>query len=55
VWNYSAAFAAHAGLWAGEAAWARRTFIGFLNHATPLYRGLRPLVGSEVLRDAIAL
>lgn len=37
LWTYNAGFAAHAYLWAGEAEWARRTFHGFLNHATPLW------------------
>jgi hypothetical protein len=48
VWNYNAAFVAHVYLWAGAADWARRTFHGFLNHATPLYcwREEQPLRGS---------
>ena len=48
LWNYGAAFAAHAYLWAGEAQWARSTFTGFLNHATPLYcwREEQPIRGS---------
>ncbi len=37
VWNYGASFAAHVYLWAGLHGWARRTFAGFLNHASPLY------------------
>jgi hypothetical protein len=37
LWTYNAAFASHAYLWAGETEWARRTFHGFLNHATPLW------------------
>lgn len=37
LWNYNAAFVAHAALWAGDLDYARRTFHGFLNHATPLY------------------
>ena len=37
VWNYNAAFVAHVYLWAGLSDWARRTFHGFLNHATSLY------------------
>jgi hypothetical protein len=37
VWNYSASFAAHVYLWAGLYDWARSTFAGFLNHASPLY------------------
>ena len=48
VWNYDAAFAAHVYLWAGLADWARRTFVGFLNHASPLYcwREEQPTRGS---------
>jgi hypothetical protein len=37
LWNYNASFAAHVYLWAGLCDLARRTFIGFLNHASPLY------------------
>lgn len=37
LWTYDAAFAAHVYLWAGLTDWARRTFYGFLNHASPLY------------------
>jgi hypothetical protein len=37
LWTYNAGFACHAYLWAGEADWGRRTFHGFLNHATPLW------------------
>ncbi len=37
LWNYDAAFCAHACLWAGERDYALSTFHGFLNHATPLY------------------
>ena len=37
LWTYNAPFAAHAALWAGNAAWAGRAFTGFLNHATRLY------------------
>jgi hypothetical protein len=37
LWNYSAAFVAHVYLWAGLADWARKTFVGFLNHASPLH------------------
>ncbi len=50
LWTYNAAFAAHAYLWAGEHEWARRTFHGFLNHASPLYcwREEQPLRGSLV-------
>ncbi len=48
VWNYAAAFVAHVYLWAGLEDWARTTFAGFLNHATPLYcwREEQPLRGS---------
>ena len=48
LWNYNAAFVAHVYLWAGVYEWARRTFIGFLNHATPLYcwREEQPLQGT---------
>jgi hypothetical protein len=50
LWTYNAPFAAHAYLWSGETAWARRTFHGFLNHASPLYcwREEQPLRGSAV-------
>jgi hypothetical protein len=50
VWNYNAAFVAHVYLWAGVYDWARQTFIGFLNHATPLYcwREEQPLQGTLV-------
>lgn len=49
LWTYNAAFVAHAYLWSGERAWARRTFHGFLNHASPLYcwREEQPLRGSN--------
>jgi hypothetical protein len=48
VWNYNAAFVAHVYLCAGLPDWARLTFHGFLNHATPLYcwREEQPLHGS---------
>jgi hypothetical protein len=48
VWNYNAGFVAHVYLWAGLADWARSTFTGFLNHASPLYcwREEQPLRGS---------
>jgi len=48
TWNYAAAFVAHVYLWAGLEDWARTTFTGFLNHATPLYcwREEQPLKGS---------
>jgi hypothetical protein len=50
TWNYAAAFVAHVYLWAGLEDWARTTFTGFLNHATPLYcwREEQPLKGSLV-------
>lgn len=52
LWTYNAAFVAHAYLWAGLQDWARSTFHGFLNHATPLYcwREEQPLRGSLVAR-----
>jgi hypothetical protein len=48
VWNYNAGFVAHVYLWAGLPDWARMTFAGFLNHATPLYcwREEQPVRGS---------
>jgi hypothetical protein len=48
VWNYNAGFVAHVYLWAGMPDWARLTFNGFLNHATPLYcwREEQPTRGS---------
>jgi len=50
IWNYDAAFVAHVYLWAGVNDWARRTFTGFLNHASPLYcwREEQPVRGSLV-------
>lgn len=50
LWVYNAAFVAHVYLWAGLADWARLTFHGFLNHASPLYcwREEQPLRGSAV-------
>ena len=50
IWNYKAPFVSHVYLWAGVADWARRTFTGFLNHATPLYcwREEQPTRGSLV-------
>ncbi|HEY3443256.1 MAG TPA: hypothetical protein VGK29_21035 [Paludibaculum sp.] len=50
LWTYNAAFAAHAYLWAGDLVWARQTFVGFLNHASPLYcwREEQPVRGSSV-------
>jgi len=52
LWTYNAPFVSHVYLWAGEADWARRTFVGFLNHASPLYcwREEQPLRGSLVCR-----
>jgi hypothetical protein len=48
AWNYNAAFVAEVYLWAGLTGWARSTFHGFLNHATPAYcwREEQPLKGS---------
>ncbi len=48
VWNYNAPFVSHVYLWAGLKGWARQTFIGYLNHATPRYcwREEQPLRGS---------
>jgi hypothetical protein len=45
VWNYNAAFVAEVYLWAGWRTWAHRTFIGYLNHASPLraWREEQPL------------
>ena len=37
VWPYNAPIAAQVYLWAGLRDLARKTFIGFLNHASPLY------------------
>ena len=48
VWNYNAGFVAHVYLWAGLVDWARSTFTGYLNHASPLYcwREEQPVRGS---------
>jgi hypothetical protein len=48
LWNYNAPFVSHVYLWAGLEGWARQTFVGFLNHATPRYcwREEQPLRGS---------
>ena len=48
VWNYNAGFVTHVYLWAGLAGWARSTFTGYLNHASPLYcwREEQPVRGS---------
>jgi hypothetical protein len=50
LWTYNAPFVAHVYLWAGLADLARHTFVGFLNHASPLYcwREEQPLRGSLV-------
>jgi hypothetical protein len=50
LWTYNAAFVAHMYMWAGVPDWARLTFHGFLNHATPTYvwREEQPLRGSLV-------
>jgi hypothetical protein len=37
VWNYNAPFVSEVYLWAGLRDWAHRTFIGYLNHASPLH------------------
>lgn len=37
VWNYNAPFVSEVYLWAGLREWAHRTFIGYLNHASPLH------------------
>lgn len=37
VWSYNAAFVAEVYLWLGLKERARETFVGFLNHASPLY------------------
>jgi hypothetical protein len=48
VWGYNAPFVSQVYLWAGLADWARQTFVGFLNHASPLYcwREEQPTRGS---------
>jgi hypothetical protein len=48
LWTYNAAFVAHMYMWAGLADWARLTFHGFLNHASPTYvwREEQPLRGT---------
>ena len=48
VWTYNAPFVSHVYLWAGLTDWARQTFMGYLNHATPRYcwREEQPLRGS---------
>ncbi|MGO8797174.1 MAG: hypothetical protein ACLQLC_20330 [Candidatus Sulfotelmatobacter sp.] len=53
VWTYNASFAAHVYLWAGLGDWAKRTFTGFLNHASPLYcwREEQPLQHALVGQD----
>ncbi len=50
LWAYNAGFAAEVYLWAGLPNWAHRTFVGFLNHASPLYcwREEQPLRNSLV-------
>jgi hypothetical protein len=50
LWTYNAPFVAHVYLWAGLTDWARLTFGGFLNHASPSYcwREEQPLQGSLV-------
>ncbi len=53
LWTYNASFAAHVYLWAGLRDWAHRTFLGFLNHASPLYcwREEQPLQHALVGQD----
>lgn len=53
LWNYNGSFAAHVYLWAGMRDAARRTFTGFLNHASPLYcwREEQPLQHALVGQD----
>jgi hypothetical protein len=48
VWTYNAPFVSEVYLWAGLPEWARSTFHGFLNHATPNYcwREEQPVKGS---------
>lgn len=48
LWTYNAPFVSEVYLWAGLPDWARLTFHGFLNHATPTYcwREEQPLQGS---------
>ncbi len=50
VWTYNAAITAQMYMWAGLPDLARQTFIGFLNHASPLYawREEQPLLGSAL-------
>ncbi len=50
MWNYNAAFVAEVYLWMGLKEDARRTFRGFLNHASPQYcwREEQPLQESHV-------
>jgi hypothetical protein len=50
VWPYNAAIAAQAFLWLGMQDIARKFFIGFLNHASPLYawREEQSLQSSEI-------
>ena len=52
VWAYNAAVLAQTYLWLGMPDLARKTFIGFLNHASPLraWREEQPLVGSSLNR-----
>jgi len=50
VWSCNAAILAQVYLWLGMPELARKTFIGFLNHASPMYawRTEQPLVGSTL-------
>jgi hypothetical protein len=53
IWAYNAPFVSQVYLWAGEADWARSSFNGFLNHASPLYcwREEQPTLGSLYSTD----
>jgi hypothetical protein len=53
LWNNQAAFQAQIHLWLRETELARRNFIGFLNHAAPVYvwREEQPLRGSTSARS----
>ena len=52
VWAYNAGPVAQVYLWKGMQELARKTFIGFLNHASPLYawREEQPLLGSSLTK-----
>jgi hypothetical protein len=53
LWNNQAAFLAQIHLWLREPELARRNFVGFLNHAAPVYvwREEQPLRGSASARQ----